>query len=78
VLDFLREEGLVLIGLGAEDILDKNSKLILGLIWQIIYFYHIKPQKEKEEKVRIEKLLRRKKKRRKKRSTSNKTRKTNA
>jgi len=60
VLDFLREEGFNLVGLGAEDILDKNPKLILGLIWQLIYFYHIKPQKEKEAQVKKEILLRRK------------------
>lgn len=35
-LDFLRRRGLVLTNTGAEDIIDGNLKIILGLIWKLI------------------------------------------
>ena len=35
-LSFLQKKGIRLVGIGAEDILDSNLKLILGLIWPLI------------------------------------------
>lgn len=35
-LDFLRRRGIVLTNTGAEDIIDGNLKIILGLIWKLI------------------------------------------
>jgi len=40
-LTFLKNEGIKLVGIGPEDITDKNLKLILGLIWTIILRYQI-------------------------------------
>eukprot|EP01126_Amoeba_proteus_P016162 TRINITY_DN17424_c0_g1_i1.p1 TRINITY_DN17424_c0_g1~~TRINITY_DN17424_c0_g1_i1.p1 ORF type:complete len:232 (-),score=54.75 TRINITY_DN17424_c0_g1_i1:2-697(-) len=40
-LEFLKVEGVKLVGIGAEDILDHNEKLILGLIWTLILRYHV-------------------------------------
>jgi filamin len=40
-LNFIRDEGLKLVGIGPEDIVDKKLKLILGLIWTLILRYHI-------------------------------------
>eukprot|EP01116_Phalansterium_solitarium_P017453 TRINITY_DN4304_c0_g2_i1.p1 TRINITY_DN4304_c0_g2~~TRINITY_DN4304_c0_g2_i1.p1 ORF type:complete len:752 (+),score=320.34 TRINITY_DN4304_c0_g2_i1:113-2368(+) len=40
-LDFLRKEGIKLVNIGAEDIVDKKLKLILGLIWTVILRYQI-------------------------------------
>jgi len=45
--ELYHNHGLPLVGISAEDILDRNQKLILALIWQLIAFYHIKRQKEK-------------------------------
>jgi len=40
-LNFLKNEGIKLVGIGPEDITDQNLKLILGLIWTIILRYQI-------------------------------------
>jgi len=40
-LQFLKNEGLKLVNIGNEDIVDSNHKLILGLIWTIILRYQI-------------------------------------
>eukprot|EP01126_Amoeba_proteus_P002628 TRINITY_DN10826_c0_g1_i1.p1 TRINITY_DN10826_c0_g1~~TRINITY_DN10826_c0_g1_i1.p1 ORF type:complete len:185 (+),score=13.13 TRINITY_DN10826_c0_g1_i1:359-913(+) len=40
-LQFLKNDNLLLVGIGPEDILDRNEKLILGLIWTIILKYHV-------------------------------------
>lgn len=40
-LNFLKAEGIKLVGIGAEDICDGKIKLILGLIWTIILRYQI-------------------------------------
>lgn len=41
VLKFLKDEGLKLVAIGPEDLVDPKRKLILGLIWTIILRYHI-------------------------------------
>jgi actinin alpha len=41
VLGVLREEGVPLVNIGAEDICDGNPKLLLGLLWLLILRYHI-------------------------------------
>lgn len=40
-LQLLKDEGLKLVNIGNEDIVDSNHKLILGLIWTIILRYQI-------------------------------------
>lgn len=40
-LNFLKHEGIKLVAIGPEDIVDKQPKLILGLIWTIILRYQI-------------------------------------
>jgi filamin len=40
-LNFLKKEGIKLVAIGPEDIVDKAGKLILGLIWTIILRYQI-------------------------------------
>jgi filamin len=40
-LEFLKVEGIKLVGVGGGDIVDGNLKLILGLIWTIILRYQI-------------------------------------
>jgi hypothetical protein len=40
-LEFLKNEGIKLVGVGGPDIVDGNLKLILGLIWTIILRYQI-------------------------------------
>jgi len=40
-LEFLKNEGIKLVGVGGGDIVDGNLKLILGLIWTIILRYQI-------------------------------------
>eukprot|EP01121_Diplochlamys_sp_Union-15-3_P001758 TRINITY_DN1152_c0_g2_i1.p1 TRINITY_DN1152_c0_g2~~TRINITY_DN1152_c0_g2_i1.p1 ORF type:complete len:767 (+),score=229.10 TRINITY_DN1152_c0_g2_i1:31-2301(+) len=40
-LNFIKDEGLKLVGIGPEDLVDKKLKLILGLIWTLILRYHI-------------------------------------
>jgi filamin len=40
-LDFLKKEGIKLVGIGPGDIAEGNQKLILGLIWTIILRYQI-------------------------------------
>eukprot|EP00026_Physarum_polycephalum_P016508 Phypoly_transcript_17427.p1 GENE.Phypoly_transcript_17427~~Phypoly_transcript_17427.p1 ORF type:complete len:254 (+),score=28.07 Phypoly_transcript_17427:30-764(+) len=42
-LEFLKNEGIKLVGIGPEDIVDCNTKLILGLIWTIILRWQIQP-----------------------------------
>jgi spectrin beta len=41
VLDFLKHNKIQLENIGAEDILDRNERLILGLIWTIILRFQI-------------------------------------
>jgi len=41
-LNFLKEEGIKLVNIGPEDLVDGKAKLILGLIWTLILRYHIK------------------------------------
>lgn len=41
-LAFLKEQNVKIGNIGAEDIVDGNQKLILGLIWSIILRFHIK------------------------------------
>lgn len=38
-LAFLRDEGLRLVNIGSEDIVNHNMKLILGLVWSLIHHY---------------------------------------
>ncbi|KYQ96878.1 gelation factor [Tieghemostelium lacteum] len=40
-INFIKQEGLKLVGIGAEDIVDCQLKLILGLIWTLILRYQI-------------------------------------
>lgn len=40
-INFITSEGLKLVGIGAEDIVDHKLKLILGLIWTLILRYQI-------------------------------------
>ncbi|EFA84721.1 gelation factor [Heterostelium album PN500] len=40
-VNFIKTEGLKLVGIGAEDIVDGQLKLILGLIWTLILRYQI-------------------------------------
>jgi len=40
-LNFIKAEGLTLVGIGPEDIVDGKLKLDLGLMWTIILRYHI-------------------------------------
>ncbi|EGC39028.1 hypothetical protein DICPUDRAFT_91322 [Dictyostelium purpureum] len=40
-VNFIKSEGLKLVGIGAEDIVDCQLKLILGLIWTLILRYQI-------------------------------------
>lgn len=40
-MKFLKDEGIKLVAIGPEDIVDSRRKLILGLIWTIILRYHI-------------------------------------
>jgi len=40
-LKFIKDEGLTLVGIGPEDIVDGKLKLDLGLMWTIILRYHI-------------------------------------
>jgi len=40
-LNFIKKEGLTLVGIGPEDIVDGKLKLDLGLMWTIILRYHI-------------------------------------
>ncbi len=41
VLEFLKRKRIQLENIGAEDILDRNERLILGLIWTIILRFQI-------------------------------------
>eukprot|EP01126_Amoeba_proteus_P037891 TRINITY_DN3927_c0_g2_i2.p1 TRINITY_DN3927_c0_g2~~TRINITY_DN3927_c0_g2_i2.p1 ORF type:complete len:267 (-),score=32.70 TRINITY_DN3927_c0_g2_i2:137-937(-) len=45
-LNFLKECGVKIIGIGAEDILSGNLKLILGLFWTLINQFHIRIGKQ--------------------------------
>jgi hypothetical protein len=40
-LEFIRKRGVQLTNIGAEDIVDSNVKLILGLLWTIILRFTI-------------------------------------
>ena len=40
-LDFILKENIKLVGVGSADIVDGNSKLVLGLIWTLIQHYQI-------------------------------------
>eukprot|EP01120_Amphizonella_sp_Union-15-10_P001175 TRINITY_DN1122_c0_g1_i3.p1 TRINITY_DN1122_c0_g1~~TRINITY_DN1122_c0_g1_i3.p1 ORF type:complete len:890 (-),score=244.97 TRINITY_DN1122_c0_g1_i3:53-2398(-) len=47
-LTFLKNNGIKLVGIGSEDIVDGNLTLILGLIWTIILRYQIQDISEEE------------------------------
>lgn len=49
-LNFLRDEGIRLVNMGPEDIVDGNLKLILGLVWTIILRYQIHIEEGKSAK----------------------------
>src|SRR5687767_2828101 len=40
-LKCIEQEGMRLVNIGAENVCDKNSKLILGLLWTLILNYHV-------------------------------------
>eukprot|EP01126_Amoeba_proteus_P067177 TRINITY_DN9862_c0_g1_i4.p1 TRINITY_DN9862_c0_g1~~TRINITY_DN9862_c0_g1_i4.p1 ORF type:complete len:245 (-),score=51.58 TRINITY_DN9862_c0_g1_i4:470-1204(-) len=42
ILNFLKSDGVRLIGIGSEDVLTRNEKLIWGLLWCTILNYHLK------------------------------------
>eukprot|EP01133_Synstelium_polycarpum_P016107 gene16107-19165_t len=42
-VNFIKSEGLKLVGINAEDIVDGQLKLILGVIWTLILRYHVQP-----------------------------------
>ena len=48
VLAYVKEKGVRLVGINAEDILDENLKLILGCIWTIILRFDIQDISEDE------------------------------
>eukprot|EP01126_Amoeba_proteus_P018813 TRINITY_DN1956_c0_g3_i1.p1 TRINITY_DN1956_c0_g3~~TRINITY_DN1956_c0_g3_i1.p1 ORF type:complete len:925 (-),score=216.08 TRINITY_DN1956_c0_g3_i1:24-2705(-) len=39
--DFLRDDGVKLVGIGPEDVLARNEKLIMGMIWTLMVHYHV-------------------------------------
>eukprot|EP00051_Salpingoeca_urceolata_P006414 m.84877 g.84877 ORF g.84877 m.84877 type:complete len:420 (+) comp14821_c0_seq1:324-1583(+) len=41
---FMKEEGINLVNIQGEDLNDGNLKLVLGLLWTIIYHYQIRPK----------------------------------
>lgn len=41
VMKFIQEKGVKLVGIGAEEIVDENLKLILGMLWTIILRFDI-------------------------------------
>jgi filamin len=41
--DFMKQEGLTLVNIGSSDIEAGNQKLVLGLLWTLIYHYQIAP-----------------------------------
>lgn len=45
-LDFLRYKKIKLVNIRAEDIVDGNPKLTLGLIWTIILHFQVSEHKE--------------------------------
>lgn len=40
-LDFIKSRGVALTNIGAEDIVNKNLKLVLGMLWTIILRFTI-------------------------------------
>ncbi len=40
-LDYIRSRGIQMTNIGAEDVVDGNSKIILGLIWTLILRFTI-------------------------------------
>lgn len=42
IFNFIREEGIKLIGIGSHNVFQGNNKLILGLVWTLIQKYQIK------------------------------------
>ena len=40
-LNLLEQSGCKLVNIGATDILTKNTKLILGLVWQLVQHFHV-------------------------------------
>lgn len=48
-LKFIQAEGIVLVGVGAEDLHDGRTKLVLGMIWTFILRYHLEGEEGDEE-----------------------------
>eukprot|EP00013_Stygamoeba_regulata_P025135 CAMPEP_0177646188 /NCGR_PEP_ID=MMETSP0447-20121125/9643_1 /TAXON_ID=0 /ORGANISM="Stygamoeba regulata, Strain BSH-02190019" /LENGTH=1082 /DNA_ID=CAMNT_0019148709 /DNA_START=58 /DNA_END=3306 /DNA_ORIENTATION=+ len=46
---FLEAEGFGLVGIGPNDVWEENSKLIMGLMWQLILFYQVSSSAADEE-----------------------------
>ncbi|PRP88073.1 hypothetical protein PROFUN_04164 [Planoprotostelium fungivorum] len=59
-LQFLKNEGLKLVNIGNEDIVDSNHKLILGVIWTIILRYQINISEGKSARSELLAWVRRK------------------
>lgn len=55
-LEFLKHEGIKLVGIGNEDIVEPKRKLILGLIWTIILRYQIQRGEDDGNSARSELL----------------------
>jgi len=59
-LEFLKREGIKLVGIGASDIVDGNRTLIMGLIWTIILRYQIQVSEGQSAKQELLDWVRRK------------------
>jgi len=59
-LDFLKREGIKLVGIGPSDIVDGNRTLIMGLIWTIILRYQIQVSEGQSAKQELLDWVRRK------------------
>lgn len=48
-LQFMRGENIVLVGIGAEDLLEGRTKLVLGMIWTLILRFHLEGEETEDE-----------------------------